>query len=224
MSDFMADLATSSRYVTEQTYKVNGMNIKVQNKGDNMNLDMTDFLQLMITQLTNQGIDDSMDTSDMLNQMVQMQMVTALANMTDASIMSYGASLVGKEVTVAKVGADGKLEEYVGTVTGTGTMNGKQVIVIDDEYYYLSEILAVGKLPPPTKDEETEKPGDTTTDPVDPSDPKDPADPSDPKDPVDPSDPKDPVDPDNPADPSDPAGTQTPQYNGQDGVPGSAEE
>lgn len=200
MSDFMADLAASTRNVTAQSYKVNGMNIKVQNKGDNLNLDMTDFLQLMIAQLTNQGIDDTMDTSQMLDQMVQMQMITALSNMTDASIMSYGASLVGKEVTVAKYSDDGKMQEYVGTVTGTGTMNGKQVIVIDDEYYYLNEILAVGKLPPPAKAEETEKPGDTTTDPVDP---------------------KDPADTTNPVNSSDPTDSNPPEYNGQDGVPGS---
>ena len=200
MSDFMADLATSTRNVVEQSYKVNGMNIKVQNKGDNLNLDMTDFLQLMIAQLTNQGIDDSMDTSQMLDQMVQMQMISALSNMTDASIMSYGASLVGKEVTVAKFDSNGQMQEYVGTVTGTGTMNGKQVIVIDDEYYYLNEILAVGKLPPPKKTEETETPDGATTDPVDPTDPADTTDPVNPPDPTD---------------------TETPEYNGQDGAPGS---
>ena len=170
MSDFMSDLSSYTQNVVEKSYKVNGMNIKVQNKSDNMKLDMTDFLQLMITQLTNQGIDETMDTSEMLNQMVQMQMITAMTNMTDASIMSYGASLVGKEVTVAKIDGNGKMQEYVGTVSGTGTMNGKQVIVIDDEYYYLNEILAVGRLPDPPKTEDTEKPGegeDTVTKPED---------------------------------------------------------
>ena len=39
-----------------------------------MGLDMTSFLKLMVAELTNQSIDQTADTSDMLNQMVQMQM------------------------------------------------------------------------------------------------------------------------------------------------------
>lgn len=113
----------------------------------NTTLDMTDFLTLMVAELTNQSIDDTADTSDMLNQMVQMQMITAMTNMTEASIMSYAASLVGQEVTVGQYGSDGKLQEVVGTVTGTGTMGGEQVVFVNDKYYYMSEIMAVGRLP-----------------------------------------------------------------------------
>lgn len=160
MSNYMADidkiLGSSAASVPK--------GIKVEKKGDNMNLDMTDFLTLMITELTHQGIDESVDTSDMLNQMIQMQMVEALANMTDASIMSYAASLVGKEITVGKYDSEGNLQELVGIVQGTGTKNGDQVVFVNDEYYYMSEIMAVGRLP--AKAEETEKPedGDKTED------------------------------------------------------------
>lgn len=140
--------------------------IKIQKKGENMDLDMTDFIQLMITQLTNQGIDESVDTSDMLNQMIQMQMVETIATLTDASVMSYAASLVGQMVTVGKFDSEGKLQEIYGQVTGTGTMNGNQVVFIDNgEYYQMGEILAVGKLPPKEEDgdkvEDPEKPNDT---------------------------------------------------------------
>ncbi len=122
-------------------------NVKITKKGSNMDLDMTDFIQLMITELTHQGIDESVDTSDMLNQMIQMQMVETIATLTDASVMSYAASLVGKEVTVGKYDANGKLQEIVGKVSGTGTMNGNQVVFVNDEYYQMSEIMAVGVLP-----------------------------------------------------------------------------
>ena len=119
MADFMADL--NGIYGNKQ---VANQNIKIEKKGDNTKLDMTDFIQLMITQLTNQGIDESVDTSDMLNQMIQMQMVETMATLTDASVMSYAASLVGEKVTVGKFDSDNKLQEVYGTVTGTGTMNG----------------------------------------------------------------------------------------------------
>ena len=101
----------------------------------------------------------------MLNQLVQMQMVQALVNMTDASVMSYAASLVGKEVTVAQYDADGNLQEVVGVVTGTGTYDGNQVVFVGDKYYLLSEILAVGTLPKPDTDPvEGETEGDGSQD------------------------------------------------------------
>lgn len=142
MSSFMADIGDMS---VGRRGSTDG--VKIEKKGENLNLDMTDFIQLMITELTNQGIDESVDTSAMLNQMIQMQMVETMANLTDASVMSYAASLVGKEVTVGKYDGAGNLEELVGTVTGTGTKDGKQVIFVKDEYYYLNEIMAVGVLP-----------------------------------------------------------------------------
>ena len=135
--------------------------LKVKSKSDSTGLDMTSFLKLMVAELTNQSIDQTADTSDMLNQMVQMQMVQALVNMTDASVMSYAASLVGKQVTVGQYDSDGKLQEVVGTVTGTGTYNGSQVVFVGDKYYPLSEILAVGTLPPKVEKPEETKPGET---------------------------------------------------------------
>lgn len=116
-------------------------------KDANNTLDMTDFLTLMIVQLQNQTIDSTADTSDMLNQMVMMQMITALTNVTDATVMSYASSLVGKEVTVGVYNGSG-VEERVVTVTGTGVSNGDQVIFTSDgESYKLSSIIAVGRLP-----------------------------------------------------------------------------
>lgn len=121
----------------------------------NTELKMEDFLNLMIVQLQNQSIDDTADTGEMLNQMVQMQMITALTNMTDASVMGYASSLVGKEVTIGV--SNGKtIEERVLTVTGTGQSNGQQVIFCDDgNTYQLSQVMAVGRLP---EREDAEKP------------------------------------------------------------------
>lgn len=142
------------------THKVGNKDVTIAKKGSNSDLDMLDFITLMIAQMSNQGIDDTMDTSEMLNQMVQMQMIQSMVNMTDATTMNYAATLVGKEVTVGKY-VDGKLQEVYGEVTATGTMDGQPVIFVNDEYYYLSELMAVGKLPPP-KEEEDDKEDDKT--------------------------------------------------------------
>lgn len=118
----------------------------------------------MIVQLQNQTIDDTMDTSEMMNQMIQMQMITAMSNMTETSVQSYASSLVGKVVTIGIV-TDKGLEEREVIVTGTGVMNGQQVIFGKDskgniETYGLNQIMAVGQLPPIEKPDEDEKPGE----------------------------------------------------------------
>ena len=110
-------------------------------------LDMTDFLTMMVAQFQNQDPENAASTTDMLNQMVQMSMIQAITNITDAATMIYSSSLVGKEVTVGQFDSDGKLQEIVGTVTGTGTYNGNPVVFVDGVSYNLSSILAVGRLP-----------------------------------------------------------------------------
>ena len=134
--------------------------LKVKSKSDSMGLDMTDFLKLMVAELTNQSIDQTADTSDMLNQMVQMSMIQAIADITDAVSLSYSASLVGKEVTVGTFDSEGKLQEVVGTVTGTGSYNGDPVIYVDGQMYSMSSIMAVGRLPStePAQPEQPEQP------------------------------------------------------------------
>lgn len=193
----MADFTSQDLSGIYGSSAVANKNVKIQKKGANMDLDMTDFIQLMITQLTNQGIDETVDTSDMLNQMIQMQMVETIATLTDASVMSYAASLVGRKVTVGKYDSNGDLQEYYGEVTGTGTMNGNQVVFIDNnEYYQMGEIMAVGELPPKDKKPEDAESVENTEPPQETEKPET----------VDPS--------------QKTAGTQeNPEYSGGDGAP-----
>lgn len=113
-------------------------------------LDMTDYLTLMVEMLKNQDMDNTADMSEMMSQMVQMSVIQAITQITDvineSSSISYAASLVGKEVTIGQY--EGKtLHEIVGTVTATGTLNGKQVVFVDDKSYYLTDVMAIGRLP-----------------------------------------------------------------------------
>lgn len=133
---------------------------KIQKPGE-AGLNTNDFLQLIVQQFKNQSIDETASTTDMINQMVQMSVIQAItgvmnsiATMVDASTLTYASSLVGKEVTVGKYDDKGKLQEVVGTVTGTGTYKGLPVIFVNGEQYYLNEILAVGRVP-----EKPDKPG-----------------------------------------------------------------
>lgn len=139
-----------------------GTEIKTTNKKAGLgSLDMTDFLQLIVQQFQNQTPDNMASTSDMMNQMVQMSVVQAITNITDAATMLYTSSLVGKEVTIGQFNeTTGKLDEIVGTVEGTGTYSGQPVIFVDGKTYSLSDIMAVGKLPPKQEAEKPDEGGD----------------------------------------------------------------
>ena len=162
-SDFMPlsldTLQTANTYSAAKSSsptvdEVESWGYNVSDSDDAFGLDFSDFLQLMVQQLQNQTIDNAADTSDMLNQMVQMSVVqmmskvqTSLDSLTTASTMTYAASLVGKTVTVGAYDEEGNIQEIVGTVDGTGSYQNTPVIFVKGEMYPLSSIMAVGTLP-----------------------------------------------------------------------------
>ncbi len=109
-----------------------------------------DFLVLMCAMFQNQDIDNTASTADMMNQFVQISVIQAVTDISslihDTSTLTYASSLVGKTVTIGMYEGN-ELKEIEGVVTGTGTLNGEQVIFIGDDIYMLSDIMAVGKLP-----------------------------------------------------------------------------
>ena len=140
---------------------------------DKTTLSFTDMLGLMVAQFQNQTMDNQASTTDMMNQLVQMSSMQAMTDMvshikelTLANVMSYSASLVGKTVTVGVYNEQTKkTDEIVGTVQGSGTYDGQQVIYLDNgKGYFLNEIMAVGTLPP--KAEDPDKDPDSGDDPV----------------------------------------------------------
>lgn len=145
---------------------------------DRSTLSFTDMLSLMVAQFQNQTMDNQASTTDMMNQLVQMSSMQAMTEMTSnikelalANVMTYAASLVGKTVTVGVYNEKTKeMDEIVGTVQGTGTYDGQQVIYLENgKGYFLSDIMAVGTLPPKEETPDPDENGDenTTTPPVD---------------------------------------------------------
>jgi len=140
MSDYLTDLsslASTSSYSSTSS----------SSSSSNLSIDMSDFLSMMVAQFQNQDPENAASTTDMLNQMVQMSMIQAITNVTDAATMLYTSSLVGKEVTIGQYDSDGKLQEIVGTVSGTGTYNNNPVVFVNGVSYNASSIMAVGRLP-----------------------------------------------------------------------------
>ena len=129
--------------------------------GTSEELTMTDFYKLMAAQMQYQDPDNPMDTSELMAQMVQSKMITAIAQMTSISTTTYATSMVGTEVTVAEVDEKGVgTGEYTkGKVTGV-VLGDNPIIYVDGKLYSLSQIMSVGDVKLPGEGEEGEGDGE----------------------------------------------------------------
>ena len=157
--------------------RYNPDNITQKDPGE---LSFTDMLSLMVAQFQNQTIDNTADTSDMMNQLTQMTSIQAMTGMTasmeslvKSNTLSYGASLVNKEVTIGVYNEKTKeYDELYGKVEAMGMYNGEPVIFIEGKSYPLSYVMAVGKLPekvdPPETDDKEDGDGEGNGEVTDP--------------------------------------------------------
>jgi flagellar basal-body rod modification protein FlgD len=109
-------------------------------------LTINDFYKLLAAQIQYQDADNPMDTSEMMAQLVQTQMIQAIEQMSQINVISYAASMVGKEVTMAEISAtSGNFtgETTSGVVEGV-LMGDDPILYVNGNGYYLSQIMTVG--------------------------------------------------------------------------------
>ncbi len=161
----MAVDSVGSSYAAQQAADASATYKRKNVAPDSKALTMTDFYTLMAAQLRYQDSDNPMDTSEMMAQMVQEQMMMCIDNMTDVisnlsivNTTSYAASMTGKEVTVAELDEDGKYtgESTKGTVTGV-MLGDEPKVYINGKEYGLTQIMAIGDTPENTKPSESEE-------------------------------------------------------------------
>lgn len=124
----------------------------------NMGLSIDDFYKILAAQLRYQDADNPMDTSEMMAQMVQTQMIATINQMNQISVITYASSMIGKEVTIGLRDAQGwpTGETTTGTVTGAYIFGDDPVIIVDGVGYSVSQVVMLGNA----KTEAPEDPGD----------------------------------------------------------------
>lgn len=109
-------------------------------------LTITDFYKLMAAQLQYQDMNNPADTSEMMATMIQSQMIQAITNMSQTNTISYAASMVGKEATMAEVDVDGKYSgDTKGVISGV-VLGDNPLIIMNGKSYHLSQIVALGNV------------------------------------------------------------------------------
>lgn len=135
--------------------KQGGANGAPTSKKDNRELSTDAFFKLLAAQIQNQDMSSPMGNSEMMTQMTQIAMMQAINNfsvsMSDFSYintLSYGTSMMGKEVVVAVEEKDGTIKEVTGQVTRVDIYSGIPEIYIGDDAktgYPLASIMSIGK-------------------------------------------------------------------------------
>lgn len=137
-------------------YDKMGASGKKQANNVDTGMNVTDFLKLLAAQLQNQDMMNPMDDSAFMGQLAQFTQLQTMENMnnsiqlsTELSTISYSMSLIGKEAVAATLDENGELVKTEGLITGVTMYNGTPVFYIGDKGFYLSQLMSVGKLPPP---------------------------------------------------------------------------
>jgi flagellar hook assembly protein FlgD len=117
-------------------------------KGDN-GVSVEDFLQLMITQLSNQDFLNPTDNSQFLSQMAQFSSMQQMQALAGYSKSNYTMSLLGKEVTLTKMSIGGHASQISGIVEKVSLDNNDFKIYVNGMSYDLDQIVSAkpGKDP-----------------------------------------------------------------------------
>ena len=110
---------------------------------DSKQVSVDDFLQLMIAQLRNQDFTNPVDDSQYVTQLAQFASMQQMQELAYYSKSNYVMSLVGKEVTAARLGLGGAVKQVTGPVEKIALSNKEFMIFVGGEGYSLSQIMSV---------------------------------------------------------------------------------
>lgn len=106
-------------------------------------LDTNDFLKLLAAQMSNQDVMNPMQDTEFISQMAQFTSLQSIENLSQVSYSQYGASLVGKTVTVAKYDDLGKYTEDTGVVSACNFTSGGFELLVNGKTYDLASVMEV---------------------------------------------------------------------------------
>lgn len=125
-------------------YKVNksgANNLNVQK--ENGNLNMQDFLNLLVAQMTNQDAMNPMDNTEFIAQMAQFSSLQAMTDLTEMAVQGQATSLIGKNVIVADYNSKGELVVEEGIVQRVTIHSGETKLYVNDKEYSYSNVMEI---------------------------------------------------------------------------------
>lgn len=108
---------------------------------DKSHLDVSDFMNIMITQMTNQDFLNPTDNTEYMSQLAQFSSMQEMQKLAEYSKTNYAASLLGQTVTVAKNEIGGDVTKNTGVVSSVSLVNNEFTVKVNGQSYTLDQIM-----------------------------------------------------------------------------------
>lgn len=112
-------------------------------KQSDRQVSIDDFLVLMVEQLKNQDFMNPVDDTQYVTQLAQFTTMQQMQELAYNAKSTYATSLVGKDVTAAKITVNGDLTTTEGPVEKVSLLDGEYMIFVGGKGFTLDEIMEV---------------------------------------------------------------------------------
>ena len=120
------------------------------------NMSMQDFLMLVVAQMQNQDINNTMDNGQFMAQMAQIASMQAMQELTAAFMSSMSMSYMGKYVKAAATTNDGRFMREQGYVDRVSFNGGEAEVLVNDVWFKVQDVYEI-YLTEPVELEEPEE-------------------------------------------------------------------
>lgn len=122
---------------------VNPTSNKLEKNKSGSSLDMDDFLNLLVAQMTNQDSMNPMENTEFVAQLAQFSSLQAMSKLSEISAQSQATSLIGKTVVMAKYNDKGEFVIKEGKVEKVTIHSGETSIYVGGIAYEMSNLMEV---------------------------------------------------------------------------------
>jgi len=119
----------------------NTPSVTVKKEGSSLGMD--DFLNLLVSQMTNQDSMNPMENTEFVSQLAQFSSLQAMTDLAEISKQSQATSLIGKTVVMASYNNKGELVIKEGTVERVTIYNGETKLYVDGIAYDFSNVMEI---------------------------------------------------------------------------------
>lgn len=117
--------------------------LELKEKGSGSKLDMSDFLNLLVSQMTNQDAMNPMDNTAFVAQLAQFSSLQAMSKLSEISAQSQATSLIGKTVVMANYNDKGEFVIKEGKVEKVTIHSGDTSVYVGGIAYKMSNLMEV---------------------------------------------------------------------------------
>ncbi len=117
---------------------------KIQTK--KTGLDMQDFLNLIVAQMSNQDPMNPVENTDFIAQMAQFSALEAMSDLREVSMQGQVTSLIGKNVVVADCNSRGELDIQEGIVQRVTLHGSEAILYVNGKEYKYSNVMEIKEI------------------------------------------------------------------------------